>query len=62
MAAHSSITAWTILWAEEPGGIQSMGSQSRTRLGVTVTVTFQSSPRVPGVHSDLALWLSSFDF
>ena len=27
MAAHSSILAWTILWTEEPGGLQSMGSQ-----------------------------------
>ena len=24
---HSSILAWRILWAEEPGGLQSMGSQ-----------------------------------
>ena len=30
---HSSILAWEILWTEEPGGLQSMGSQkSRTRL------------------------------
>ena len=32
MAAHSSILAWEIPWAEEPGGLQSMGSQSRTQL------------------------------
>ena len=25
MAAHSSILAWKIPWAEEPGGLQSMG-------------------------------------
>ena len=24
---HSSILAWKIPWAEEPGGLQSMGSQ-----------------------------------
>jgi len=24
---HSSILAWRILWAEEPGGVQSMGLQ-----------------------------------
>ena len=31
MAAHSSILAWRIPWAEEPGGLQSMESQkSRT--------------------------------
>ena len=27
MATHSSILAWEILWTEEPGGLQSMGSQ-----------------------------------
>ena len=28
MAAHSSTLAWKIPWMEEPGGLQSMGSQS----------------------------------
>ena len=27
MATHSSIPAWEIPWTEEPGGLQSMGSQ-----------------------------------
>ena len=27
MATHSSIDAWEIPWTEEPGGLQSMGSQ-----------------------------------
>ena len=27
MATHSSILAWRIPWAEEPGGLQAMGSQ-----------------------------------
>ena len=27
MAAHSSALAWKIPWTEEPGGLQSMGSQ-----------------------------------
>ena len=27
IAAQSSILAWEITWTEEPGGIQSMGSQ-----------------------------------
>ena len=30
MATHSSILAWGIPQTEEPGGLQSMGSQSRT--------------------------------
>ena len=27
MATHSSILAWRILWTEEPGSLQSMGSR-----------------------------------
>ena len=27
MATHSSILTWKISWTEEPGGLQSMGSQ-----------------------------------
>ena len=27
MATHSSILAWRLPWTEEPGGLQSMGSQ-----------------------------------
>ena len=30
MATHSSILAWNIPWTEEPGGLQSMGSQRDT--------------------------------
>ena len=33
MTTHSSILAWRIPWTEEPGGLQSMGSQKhQTRL------------------------------
>ena len=32
MAIHSSILAWRIPWTEEPGGLQSIGSQSRIQL------------------------------
>ena len=40
MATHSSVFAWRIPWTEEPGGLQSMGSQesdslSHIRLFVT---------------------------
>ena len=31
-ATHSSIPAWRTAWTEEPGGLQSMGSQNRTWL------------------------------
>ena len=41
MATHSSILAWRIPWMEEPGGLQSTGSQSRTRLSdLSFTFTF----------------------
>ena len=30
MATHSSTLAWKIPWTQEPGGLQSMGSQSGT--------------------------------
>ena len=32
MAIHSRILAWKIPWTEEPGRLQSLGSQSQTRL------------------------------
>ena len=32
MAAHSRILAWRIPRTEEPGGLQSMGSQSQSQL------------------------------
>ena len=34
LAIHSSILAWRIPWPEEPGGLQSMGSQ---RVGCDLT-------------------------
>ena len=30
MVTHFSILAWKIPWTDEPGGVQSMGSQSQT--------------------------------
>ena len=42
MATHCSILAWEIPWTEEPGGLQSVGSQSQTRLNdkTTTATTF----------------------
>ena len=31
-ATHSNILAWRVPWTEEPDGLQSVGSQSQTRL------------------------------
>ena len=42
MATHSSILASRIPWTEEPGRLQSTGSQSRTRLS-DFTFTFKNT-------------------
>ena len=39
-ATHSSILAWRIPWREEPVGLQSTGSQSRTRLSEFTSLVF----------------------
>ena len=39
MATHSSILAWTIPWTDEPGKLQSMGSQRVGHDLVTKTTT-----------------------
>ena len=36
MATHSSILAWETPWTEEPGRLQSTGSQSQTQRLSTV--------------------------
>ena len=38
MATHASILAWRIPWTEEPGGLQSMGSQSWTQVNARIRV------------------------
>ena len=43
MATHSSILAWRIPWTGEPGGLQSMGSQSQTQLKQLSTHTQRMS-------------------
>ena len=37
MATHSSILAWKISWTEEPGGVQSLGSQKVRHERLTLT-------------------------
>ena len=43
MATHSSILAWRTPWIEEPGGLQSMGSQRVGHDWVTNTHTHEQS-------------------
>ena len=44
MATHSSILAWRIPWTEEPGGLQSLGSQESD-------TTERLSTCIPVMHS-----------
>ena len=39
MSTHSSILAWEIRWTEEPGGLQSMGSEKSDMTDFTYTHT-----------------------
>ena len=48
MATHSNTLAWRIPWTEEPGGLQSMGSQSWTQLSDYTSSTTPSSPGMSG--------------
>ena len=63
MATHSSILAWKIPWTEEPGGLQSMGSQSDTTEKLTLHFHFLyyiialnscalSCPKSPALQAD----------
>ena len=51
MAPHFSTLAWRIPWMEEPGGLQSMGSRSRTRLSdFTFTFHFHALEKEMATH------------
>ena len=57
MAPHSSTLAWKILWTEEPGGLQSMGSLSRTRLSdFTFTFHFHALEKELATYSSVLAW------
>ena len=57
MAPHSSTPAWKIPWMEEPGGLQSMGSQSQTRLSdFTFTFHSQAMEKEMATHSGVLAW------
>ena len=58
MATHSSILAWRTQWAEEPGGLQSLRSQSQTRLirlGTQTTPAFSSYMYIRGTRERLRM-------
>ena len=54
MAPHSSSLAWRIPWTEEPGRLQSMRSQSWTRLSdFTFTFHFHALEKEMATHSSV---------
>ena len=57
MAPNSSTLAWKIPWAEEPGRLQSMGSQSQTRLSnFTLTFHFHALEKEMATRSSVLAW------
>ena len=57
MAPHSSTLAWKISWTEEPGRLQSMGSQCWTRMrDFTFTFHFHASKKEMATHSSVLSW------
>ena len=57
MAPHSSTLAWKIPWAEEPVGLQSMGSLSQARLSdFTFTFHFHALEKEMATHSSVLAW------
>ena len=53
MATHSSTLAWRIPWTEEPGGLQSTGSQ-RVRHIFSLSCTFMEKEMA--THSSVLAW------
>ena len=57
MATHSSTLAWKLPWTEEPGRLQSMGSQSQTGLSdFTSTFHFHALEKEMATHSSVLAW------
>ena len=53
MAPHSSTLAWKIPWTEEPGGLQSMGSQL---IDFTFTFHFHALEKEMATHPSVLAW------
>ena len=54
MSTHSSILAWKIPWREEPGGLQSTGSQESDNDLETkpLTTTVDTAKGIWAIHSE----------
>ena len=55
MAPHSNTLAWEIPWTEEPGRLQSMGSQ-RVGHDFTFTFHFHVLEKEMAAHSSVLAW------
>ena len=55
MAPHSSTLAWKILWTEEPGRLQSMGSL-RVGHDFTFTFHFHALEKEMATRSSILAW------
>ena len=56
MAPDSSALAWKIPWMEEPGGLQSMGSQRVGLSDFTFTFHFHVLEKEVATHSSILAW------
>ena len=57
MAPHSGTLAWKVPWTEQPGGLQSMGLQSQTRLSdFTFTFHFHALEKEMATYSSVLAW------
>ena len=57
MAPHSSTLAWQIPWMEEPGGLQSMGSQRNQREErLSFHFSLHALEKEMGTHSSVLAW------
>ena len=50
MAIHSSTLAWKIPWTEDPDRLQSMGSQSWTRLSDFIAKSVKPVKNLPAIQ------------
>ena len=60
MAIHSSILAWEIRRTEDPGGLQSLGLQSPTRLSHLISMCLIKLRRFPSCPSFLRVSILNY--
>ena len=51
MATHSGVVVWRIPWTEEPGGLQSTGSQSPTQLSKRIYIDTHTHESPEYIHN-----------